>query len=340
VDEDKNGVSVEDDKGVTHQTTKQELTGRPFAVYINQIPEGTTNQRLTLFLTDMMKVAYKEVPTIVACSVRRNDAYVAFQSEEQVYRAVNLRNRIFEGRLLNIIPWDPTFKIPDYNVEAISNSVNSSKRKLRETKSMTQELHHISEEMKDEKSSVNSRECLTLRHKTASFDCENEDPALAQTQIFSAEKTEAEQNNSCLGENKVLTNPNGNDGQMERHEQTYANKMANILKRQLDAMRLDRDHWKYAYNESQKDLRDITAQLASTRAILQIQQGQKSTENTSRMVELGSKQVTKKATSDDFSDLHIRENRDDTENRFDGLADWLSHQIERNECYSPRKPSS
>lgn len=54
-------------------------------------------------------------------------------------------------------------------------------------------------------------------------------------------------------------------------------RMMNIFKRQLDAIRLDRDHWKAAHHQCQQNLTEITSELASTRAKFQppVQQNSK-----------------------------------------------------------------
>jgi RNA recognition motif. (a.k.a. RRM, RBD, or RNP domain) len=85
-----------------------------YAVYVGNLPDDTTADKLSKFLIEMFLVAYKDPPTIIRCSIRgspHNDAYVEFETQEQVNRAIYLRNRTLGGRKIAIVGWDHTFKI-------------------------------------------------------------------------------------------------------------------------------------------------------------------------------------------------------------------------------------
>jgi RNA recognition motif-containing protein len=71
----------DEDEGKVEKQTAIDQKGH--AVYINNLPVGTSSESLKTFLMEMMKIAYKEAPTIVACSVRpspQNDAYGKFNT--------------------------------------------------------------------------------------------------------------------------------------------------------------------------------------------------------------------------------------------------------------------
>ena len=116
--EDQGSVSSSSDNLSAHLSHVAEMkshhTKKPHAVYVANLPEGTTAGDLSKFLVDMFLVAYKEGCIIRRCSIRAepcNDAYVEFETQEQANRAVYLRNRTLGGRKISIVGWDHTFKL-------------------------------------------------------------------------------------------------------------------------------------------------------------------------------------------------------------------------------------
>jgi RNA recognition motif-containing protein len=248
--------SRDDEEGLLSEDRSQKSEPRQpdhsFAVYVSNIPNGATNVRLKSFLSEMMVIAYKESPTIVACSVRlhpRKDAYVEFQNEEQVYRAVHLRNRTFDGHLLRIIPWDPTFKILCFEDDNLSDSGKSFNSCTDRPSTSTQLLQPSS--------------LIPASHGG------NKDPEQALKSILIGLSTE-NTTKKYIGETKdssYLTDSFEKTSSISDTKSNFVREAAaNIFKRQMDALRLDRDRWKAAYNESQQNLGQVSAELASTRA--------------------------------------------------------------------------
>ena len=232
---------------------RSSTNGNLDAVYVSNLPKNVSSDQLKFFLTEMMKVAYKDIPNILSCNVYpgRDDAYVLFENGEQANRAINLRNRVFEGKQLKIIAWDPRFLCMDWSGdEATKQSYNSPDELLSTASLPTQEDRTKLNDMNAEKIGAAA--------------------LAASAKVVQSSATIRDPQSSRTGTENLSTLPSM-ASRDENNDPCNDNRMANILKRQLDAMRLDRDHWKCAHDESQALLQEATAELASARAKIPVQ---------------------------------------------------------------------
>jgi RNA recognition motif-containing protein len=247
--DDENENSFVDWDQTEHGVRRTQINRGPSAVYVTHLPKNITSQRLTFFLTEMMKVAYKEIPVILACNIcpSRADAYVEFESYEQATRAVNLKNRVFEGNELRIIPWDPKLLSMDWSGEAINTKPFGFPDGKPDKPANAREFSTaINPQLQN--TLVDAKQHLILNKVNEPLAVSLATPAFLQNENSNHEKS------------AVMVPQNEGKGSSSDE------KRANILKRQLDAMRLDRDHWKCAHDEAQERLKELTAELASTRA--------------------------------------------------------------------------
>lgn len=280
---DEDGLIQEQNIGILQPTALASRDYAPFAVYINHLPENTDDKTLKSHLMEMMNVAYKQAPTIVACSVRsspQNDAYVEFQSQEQVNQAISLRNRSLGGKRLNIIPWDPTFKILESNNISSEVHKNDTEKSFTVPMATNPAIKNVPPKPQEERDSP----VVTVPPLQTTYlvDNENQDP----TKVYPKQILQDAEH-----EGKVCEDP----------------RIVNIFKRQLEALRLDRDHWKSAHDQFQSDLRRVTAELASTRAKIELEDRLDS-EDTREEVE------------------SLRKKLSDSEWRFNNVATSLSQQ--------------
>mmetsp|Transcript_49712 Transcript_49712/g.120503 ORF Transcript_49712/g.120503 Transcript_49712/m.120503 type:complete len:676 (-) Transcript_49712:149-2176(-) len=141
--EDQSSVPSSSDNLSGHLSHEGEMKShqskKPHAVYVGNLPEGTTADELSKFLVDMFLVAYKEGCIIRRCSMRAepyNDGYVEFETQEQVNRAIYLRNRTLGGRKISIIGWDYTFKPLNDTKSVESQAVPATATESRDDNSM------------------------------------------------------------------------------------------------------------------------------------------------------------------------------------------------------------
>jgi hypothetical protein len=150
---------------------------------------------------------------------------------------------------LRIIPWDPTFKILRFEDDNLSDSGKSFNSSTDRPSTSTQLLQPSS--------------LIPASHGG------NKDPEQALKSMLIGLSTE-NTTQKYIGETKDSSYLTDSFEKTSSISDTKSNFVieaaANIFKRQMDALRLDRDRWKAAYNESQQNLGQVSAELASTRA--------------------------------------------------------------------------
>jgi hypothetical protein len=255
----------------------------PKAVFVSKLPESISDDCLKTFLIDMMQVAYKVTPTILYCSVRpspHNDAYVEFKTEQEVHRAVHLRNRTMKGQKVSIMPWDATFKLLNQR-----ESKGACTQPPTRTEPLDREIQHTisnSFELQLPRNSIFNQDEVDREHEDPTQFPFNPIPNDDSGELLRLEPT----NSDPDGALQHLAQLDEQPTRLSSVNQAGFN----IFKRQLDALRLenqsykqqlndialelaeieslqsDRDKYRQAWEESQSSLQALTVGLASTRA--------------------------------------------------------------------------